>query len=85
MRRFWEAATALLVLYAVLALLVLFELLPWVPRSPGEWVLVIVLGPPIYLVLGLIGEGALEWLEQKTFLGRISEWVERRTAGKRFS
>jgi hypothetical protein len=44
--------------WLLLAAFILVQRLPWVPRTPLEWLLFIGFGPPLYL----IGEALFSWL-----------------------
>jgi hypothetical protein len=48
--------------WAMLALMVVLELLPDTPRTTRGWVLVLVLGPPVY--------AAAEWTSSRVFSDR---------------
>jgi hypothetical protein len=41
--------------WAFLVVLSLLHLLPWVPRSRGEWLFLLVAGPPAYLAMEAVG------------------------------
>lgn len=62
-----------------------WALLPWVPDSALKWMLLIVVGPPAYLLLTLIGDALGEGFNHLPGIRQGNASVERRTQGRGFS
>ncbi len=59
-RRNWLRVFAgLVAIWAFLVGLILFELVPYAPRTPGGWTVLLLAGPPAYLAVSWLGERVL--------------------------
>ena len=70
--------------WLMLCAIAMFELGLW-PRTAVAWALCVALGPVAYLTGVLALEFAMNVLRGVPWVRRSSDWVERRTAQKRFS
>lgn len=64
----WKSFLPFLAMWLFLAAALLMQGLPWSPKTPTHWLLVIGLGPPLYL----LGEGIFTWLLSAEHGHRIS-------------
>jgi uncharacterized membrane protein SirB2 len=46
----------LAIAWLAVAGVLVFQLWPWVPRTKGQWVLLLVFGPPLYVLCEGVGE-----------------------------
>ena len=70
--------------WLMLCAIAMFELGLW-PRTVVGWALCLAFGPVAYLTGMLALELAMNVLRDVPWVRRSSDWVERRTAQKRFS
>ena len=68
-----------------LALLAWWLFLWRAPESVWEWLFVLILGPPVYLILSIIGEAIAAAFHSLPGIRHVEAAVERETAGERFS
>jgi len=72
-------------IWLALTLLAWFVFLHRVPQSLWEWLFVIVVAPPAYLFLEAIGQGAGKLFHSLPGVRHVENYVERKTAGEKFS
>jgi hypothetical protein len=65
LRKYAAVAASILALWVVFAGLLLADLFPYSPSTPLGWAVLIILGPPAYIVLQAVGEAGVEWVSRK--------------------
>ena len=71
--------------WLALALLAWLVFLHRQPQSIWEWLFVLILGPPVYVILSIIGNGVGAVFHSLPGIRHAEAAVERETASERFS
>ena len=76
---------SVLAIWVGLVFLVWLAWLPHLPQKPSEWLLLLLIGPPAYVLLALVGEALGLGFRALPGVRHLHRFAERRTETRSFS